>query len=198
MKRIGLLIPLVLLAVLICTGFHTSAARPKNRYDALPYQQSDITDAALAYISTLPDYKSRYYAGGYPDDGCGTCTDVVGFALLACGYDLQQLVNEDILTHPERYDVEQPDRNIDFRRVKNLIAYFSYHGEQCTLDRLKPAEWQAGDLVIFRNHIGVLSDRRNAEGLPYVIHHSGPFQFAYEEDILGKRDDLLLHVRIGL
>ena len=30
-----------------------------------------------AYFDTKPHYASKYYAGGYPDDGLGVCTDVV-------------------------------------------------------------------------------------------------------------------------
>ena len=58
-------------------------------------------------------------------------------------------------------------------------------------------DWQGGDIVIFRNHIGIVSDHRNAEGIPYVIHHSGPFQRRYEEDILEHRNDLIGHYRIS-
>ena len=38
-------------------------------------------------------YQSKYYAGGYPDDGLGVCTDVIWQALQAAGYDLKALVD---------------------------------------------------------------------------------------------------------
>ena len=63
--------------------------------------QLDILNGALAYVSTHPKYKSRYYETGYPDDGYGVCTDVVAYALKNAGYDLQTLVDADIREHPE-------------------------------------------------------------------------------------------------
>lgn len=50
---------------------------------------------------------------------------------------------------------------------------------------------------MFRNHIGIVSDRRNERGVPYVIHHDSPWQLAYEQDILEKRNDIVGHYRIG-
>ena len=44
-------------------------------------------------------------------------------------------------------------------------------------------QWQGGDIVIFEKHIGIVSDRRNWDGVPYVIHHNDPWQTAYEQDI---------------
>ena len=57
-------------------------------------------------------------------------------------------------------------------------------------------EWQGGDIVIFQNHIGIVSDRRNRNGVPYVIHHNDPWQKTYEQDILENRDDIIGHYRI--
>ncbi len=165
-------------------------------YDIPPYQsttdmdndgiddQTDIFLNAKAYIETRPKYKSRYYSSGYPDDGYGTCVDVVGFALKNAGYDLMTLVDEDIQEHPDDYDVEIRDKNIDFRRVKNLAVYFSHHAISLTTDIKSIEEWQPGDIVIYENHIGIVSDRRNTEGIPYLIHHSSVFQIRYEENRL--------------
>lgn len=52
-------------------------------------------------------------------------------------------------------------------------------------------QWQGGDIVIFEKHIGIVSDRRNWDGVPYVIHHNDPWQTAYEQDILEKRTDIV-------
>lgn len=38
---------------------------------------TDVVLGARAYIATDPHYQSKYYAGGYPDDGLGVCTDVI-------------------------------------------------------------------------------------------------------------------------
>ena len=53
--------------------FHSSVDRDDDGVD----DQLDILNGALAYVSTHPKYKSRYYETGYPDDGYGVCTDVV-------------------------------------------------------------------------------------------------------------------------
>ena len=58
--------------------------------------QTDILQNTRKYIAKKPKYKSKYYETGYPNDNYGVCTDVVAFALLEAGYDLKELVNEDI------------------------------------------------------------------------------------------------------
>ena len=58
-------------------------------------------------------------------------------------------------------------------------------------------QWQGGDIVIFERHIGIVSDRRNKNGVPYIIHHNDPWQTAYEQDILEKRTDIVGHYRIS-
>ena len=190
---------------------HTSPRRPRDRFggQAAPAAVSadadgdgiddpqDILEGALAYVSTRPKYKSRYYAGGYPNDGCGVCTDVAAAALKNAGYDLMALVDEDIRRHPERYEVSVRDRNIDYRRVRNLKVYFAYNAVSLTTDPGDIGQWQGGDIVIFDAHIGVVSDRRNRNGVPYVIHHNGPWQRAYEQDILEKRKDIAGHYRMS-
>ena len=66
--------------------------------------QTDILNNANNYIKTNPKYKSKYYNTGYPNDEYGVCTDVVAFALKDAGYDLMELVNEDIKNNKELYD----------------------------------------------------------------------------------------------
>ncbi len=201
MKRLGKIIPAVILLAVTAAGLRvlqgTSPARLPDRYGQ-PAEPSCLLDAALAYTETRPKYKSAYYASGYPDDGYGTCVDVIGIALRDCGYDLQQRVDDDIRAHPERYDIDVPDRNIDFRRVRNLRAYFAANAEVLTTDVHDIESWQAGDIVIFADHIGMISDRRNRNGIPYVIHHANPLQQRYEEDILEKYSDITLHCRVKL
>ena len=190
---------------------HTSAIRPEDDYKGRIPQfhscvdrdddgvddQSDILNGALAYVSTHPKYKSRYYKAGYPDDGYGVCTDVVAYALKNAGYDLQVLVNADIREQPQDYMVAEPDANIDFRRVRNLKVFFSHTAAALTTDVSEIEEWQGGDIVIFERHIGIVSDRRNKNGVPYIIHHNDPWQTAYEQDILEKRTDIVGHYRIS-
>ena len=159
--------------------------------------QTDVLDGVKNYVARNPKYKSKYYETGYPNDEYGVCTDVVAFGLNNAGYDLMKLVNEDIKNTIDSYNIEVIDKNIDFRRVKNLKIYFERNAISLTTDVSKIEEWQGGDIIIFENHIGVISDSRNKNGVPFVIHHANPFQKYYEEDILETRNDIVGHYRIS-
>lgn len=159
--------------------------------------QTDILNSVKEYIKTKPKYKSKYYNTGYSNDEYGVCTDVVANGLLGAGYDLMKLVNEDIKLHKDVYDIKTIDMNIDFRRVKNLKIYFDNNALSLTTDISKISEWQGGDIVVFKNHIGIISDNRNNKGIPFVIHHYSKFQISYEEDILENRNDIIGHYRIN-
>ena len=159
--------------------------------------QTDVLDGVKNYVARNPKYKSKYYETGYPNDEYGVCTDVVAFGLNNAGYDLMTLVNEDIKNNIDSYNIEVIDKNIDFRRVKNLKIYFEGNAISLTTDVSKIEEWQGGDIIIFENHIGVISDSRNKNGVPFVIHHANPFQKYYEEDILETRNDIVGHYRIS-
>lgn len=159
--------------------------------------QTDILMGARRYIATKPKYKSKYYSNGYPDDGYGVCTDVVAFALKDAGYDLRSLVNEHIKANRELYNIDIVDKNIDFRRVSNLKTYFDYNAISLTTDIKRLEEWQGGDIVVFKKHIGIVSDKRNRKGINFIIHHANQYQRYYEEDILEYRDDIIGHYRIS-
>lgn len=160
--------------------------------------QSDILLNAKEYIQTRPKYKSKYYSSGYSNDEYGVCTDVVANALLNAGYDLMNLVNEDIKANKENYTIDTIDKNIDFRRVRNLLVYFKNHAINLTTDLYEIEEWQGGDIVIFHDHIGIISDKRNKKGIPFLIHHAHPYQIHYEEDVLEeKQEDIVAHIRIS-
>lgn len=158
--------------------------------------QTDILQGVRSYIATRPKYKSVYYAGGYPTDEYGVCTDVVAQGFLNAGYDLRELVSADIAEAPEAYNIKTPDSNIDFRRVRNLKVFFERHAISLTTDVSDIEEWQGGDIIIFRDdHIGIISDRRNGNGTVFIIHHGSPMQVGYEQDILEGRDDIVGHYR---
>lgn len=148
---------------------------------------TDILLGARADAKNHPTYNGAYYEGGYPPDDIGVCTDVVWRAFKNAGYSLRDMVDQDIKARSESYPkVEKPDNNIDFRRVRNLRIFFEEHAISLTLDINEIAEWQPGDIVIFENdkHIGIISDKRNKNGQPYVIHNGG--QPNREEDYLSK------------
>lgn len=159
--------------------------------------QTDIINNTRIYIATKPKYKSKYYANGYPDDEYGVCTDVVAISLKNAGYDLMELVNHHIKENKELYDIETIDKFIDFRRVRNLDVYFKNNTLSLTTDINKIEEWQGGDIIVFKKHIGIISDKRNKSGIPFVIHHANPYQIRYEEDILEGRTDIIGHYRIS-
>ena len=159
--------------------------------------QTDIINNTRKYIKTKPKYQSKYYATGYPDDEYGVCTDVVAFSLKDSGYDLMDLVYNHVKENRELYNIDTIDKNIDFRRVVNLDVYFKNTAIVLTNDINKIEEWQGGDIVVFKKHIGIVSDKRNKNGVPFIIHHANPYQVHYEEDILEQRDDIIGHYRIS-
>ena len=146
--------------------------------------QTDILNNVRTYIATKPKYKSKYYNTGYPNDNYGVCTDVVVFGLKAAGYDLQELVDQDIRKNRSRYNIKTVDKNIDFRRVRNLKIYFDNYAISLSTSLDDISDWQGGDIVIFPSHIGIVSDKRNKDGIPFLIHHANPYQRYYEEDVL--------------
>lgn len=156
--------------------------------------QTDILKNAKEYVATKPIYKSKYYSNGYPDDEYGVCTDVVGFALLNTGYDIKTLLNEDVKNNKEFYNIDVIDKNIDFRRVNNLYNYFKRNFISLTIDVNDIKNWQAGDIVVFEKHIGIISNKRNKKGIPYLIHNAGGL--FYEEDVI-KRYKIIGHFRIN-
>ncbi len=147
---------------------------------------SDIVAGARTEVSRRTLYRSAYYAGGFPPDGEGTCTDVIWRAFQAAGYDLKAMVDADIQANTADYPRVggQPDPNIDFRRVPNLAVFLPKVALNLTTD-VRPgdlaslSEWQGGDIVVFGlggvfDHIAVVSDRRRPDGVPLLIHNYGP------------------------
>lgn len=161
--------------------------------------QTDILNNVREYIKTKPKYKSKYYGTGYPNDEYGVCTDVVAFGLKDAGYDLMELVNKDVSNYNEKYNIETIDKNIDFRRVRNLDVYFRNNHIVLTTDLSQIEEWQGGDIIVFKDHIGIISDKRNKNGVPFLIHHANPMQVTYEEDVLELygQDHIIGHYRIS-
>lgn len=213
MKKIILIICLFIIGIIICLLYYFNFIghrRYDNSYFNIDTYKSNVdrdsdgiddqTDILLSvrdYINTNPKYESKYYNGGYPDDRYGVCTDVVSFGLLGAGYNLRDLVDEDFISNSKLYDIEKVDKNIDFRRVRNLNVYFKNNSINLTTDIYDISAWQGGDIVVFKKHIGIVSDKRNKKGIPFIIHHYSKYQKEYEEDILEYRDDIIGHYRIS-
>ncbi|MBQ3593218.1 MAG: DUF1287 domain-containing protein [Clostridia bacterium] len=159
---------------------------------------TDIMLGAREDAKNHPKYDGAYVDGGYPPDDIGVCTDVVWRAFKNAGYSLKDMIDKDIELNTDDYPrVDKPDNNIDFRRVPNLRVFFEKYATVLTNDTAEIEEWQPGDIVIFgdNKHIGIVSDKRNKEGKPYIIHNGG--QPNREEDFL-KRGEPTGHYRFDV
>ncbi len=155
----------------------------------------DIMRGARKDAENHPRYDGSYFPGGYPPEDIGVCTDDVWRAFRNAGYSLRDMVDKDIAVTPDDYPaVTSRDKNIDFRRVRNLRVFFDKYAISLTLDIDAIGEWQPGDIVIFgdNKHIGIVSDKRNSKGQTYIIHNGG--QPNREEDYL-KRGQITGHYR---
>lgn len=150
---------------------------------------TDIMLGARQDAENMPTYRSAYYAGGYPPENEGVCTDLVWRAFRNAGYSLKDLVDVDIKNNLEAYaQISTPDSNIDFRRVYNLKVFFERNAQNLTTDINQIAEWQPGDIVTFNeSHIGIISDKRNSKGIPYLIHNTA--QPVREEDVMERYEN---------
>ena len=202
---------MALLIALFCLLSHFNLI-PKKRYTAEDFGietiksstdynkngTNDYTDILLGArkdAENHPTYNGNYYDGGYPPDNIGVCTDVVWRAFKNAGYSLRDMVNRDIINRREAYpQIEVRDNNIDFRRVSNLQTFFEEYAQKLTTDTNEISQWQPGDIVIFNGgkHIGIVSDKRNSKGQPYIIHNGG--QPNREEDYF-KRAEVYAHYR---
>lgn len=211
-KALKIFIPIVLLLTLLYFTLNYFNLIPKKYYTArdfgietvkssVDFNQNgvdDYTDILLGArkdAQNHPKYDGKYIDGGYPPDNIGVCTDVVWRAFKNAGYSLKDMVDRDIENRREAYSrIDKPDTNIDFRRVKNLNIFFKEYAISLTTDITQIAEWQPGDIVIFNNqaHIGIVSDKRNRDGMPYIIHNGG--QPNREEDYL-TRSTVVAHYR---
>ena len=170
-------------------------------YSGVDHNENGLDDAqdlllgARQDAQNHPRYDSSYWDGGYPPENVGVCTDVIWRAFRQAGYSLREMVDADIQAAPQAYPhIQSRDKNIDFRRVNTLMVFFRRHALHLTTDVSDITQWQRGDIVVFDEgtHIGMVSDLRNPQGVPYIIHQAG--QPRREEDIL-QRSDITAHYR---
>ena len=144
-----------------------------------------LPELARRQIGVTVEYDSAYvglaYPGGDVPEERGVCTDVVIRALRLLDFDLQKEVHEDMkrnfAAYPKYWGLKRPDKNIDHRRVPNLQTFFKRRGWGLPVSR-NAADYKPGDLVTCLvgdglPHIMIVSDRRNEEGIPLVIHNIG-------------------------
>lgn len=155
--------------------------------DAAEFVQiKDFIEAARKQIGKTIVYDPGYHVIEYPNGDIsidkGVCTDVIIRALRdAYNYDLQKVVHEDMeknfSKYPQIWGLNQPDKNIDHRRVPNIQTFFKRKGWSLYLSN-HLSEFKPGDMVtciIPPNlpHIMIVSDRRNKDNIPLVIHNIG-------------------------
>lgn len=152
--------------------------------------QKLVTDARQQIGKTLyydPAYTALKYPMGDVPLVKGVCTDVIIRALRLQGIDLQQRIHEDMKknfnAYPKKWGLKTTDRNIDHRRVPNIMTYFKRQNYT-----VKNQQYLAGDIVTWDLgkglvHIGILSDRKSVgSNTPLVIHNIG--QGTQENNIL--------------
>jgi uncharacterized protein len=143
-----------------------------------------LSDAALELTKDRVQYDPAYFTIGYPNGDVpknkGVCTDVVIRAYRKLGIDLQKEVHEDMAAHfglyPKNWGLSHPDKNIDHRRVPNLMVFFSRHGIVKPVTA-NPKDYVPGDLVCWDlgnkvTHIGIVVNRRSSDGKRYLIVHN--------------------------
>lgn len=154
-----------------------------------------LADSAMTLTKQNVQYDPTYFSIDYPNGdvpaGKGVCTDVVIRAYRKLGIDLQKEVHEDMLSHfslyPKIWGLTKTDKNIDHRRVPNLMVFFKRHGTTKEITQ-NASDYQPGDIVCWNlggaiTHIGIVSKRKSADGLRYlVVHNIGAGQVA--EDML--------------
>lgn len=164
----------------------------------------DFVLGARAEVERRAIYQDGYYAGGHPPEGIGVCTDLIWRAFRQAGYDLKYMVDSDIAANIEAYPRVDgsPEPNIDFRRVPNLTSFFERHADELTLEIIPGdvenlSQWQGGDIVVYGKpfpHIGIVSDKRRADGVPLLIHNGGPFA-SEADDLLSWPSPMTHHFR---
>src|SRR6185436_7562762 len=95
-----------------------------------------LSKAAIELTKGKVIYDPSYFSIPYPDGdipaGRGVCTDVIIRAYRNVGIDLQRMVHEDMVAsfdvYPKIWGLKKTDKNIDHRRVPNLMTFFTRHG----------------------------------------------------------------------
>ncbi|MEL7004097.1 MAG: DUF1287 domain-containing protein [Bacteroidota bacterium] len=143
-----------------------------------------LSDAAVELTAQKVDYDPSYFSIDYPNgdipEGKGVCTDVVIRAYRKLGIDLQKEVHEDMKAnfgkYPKNWGLKTTDRNIDHRRVPNLMTFFTRKGRKMSNSE-SPSDYKAGDIVAWDlgngvTHIGVVIDKKSRDGKRNLIVHN--------------------------
>jgi uncharacterized protein len=149
-------------------------ATPLERVLAHAIEQTTRT------FSYDPAYVKLDYPNGDVPIDRGVCADVIVRAFRRGGVDLQKEVHEDLsknfAKYPQKWGAKRPDRNIDHRRVPNLMTWFERQGKDLSLSQ-KAKEFLPGDVVAWeladgRFHIGIVSQIKVKATNRYAIVHN--------------------------
>lgn len=143
-----------------------------------------LADSALVLTRQRIKYDPTYFTITYPNGDVpadkGVCTDVVIRAYRKLGIDLQKEVHEDMKAnfslYPKKWGLTHPDKNIDHRRVPNLMTFFSRFGIVKTITS-NPKDYLQGDIVCWDlgrglTHIGIVSNKKSTDDKRYLIIHN--------------------------
>ncbi|MEP2670923.1 MAG: DUF1287 domain-containing protein [Cyclobacteriaceae bacterium] len=143
-----------------------------------------LSDAALELTTHKVQYDPTYFSIPYPNGDVpsdkGVCTDVVIRAYRKLGIDLQKEVHEDMASnfslYPKDWGLKTTDKNIDHRRVPNLMTFFKRHGT-VKKKSTNPYDYAPGDIVAWNlgggiNHIGILINQKSKDNERYLVVHN--------------------------
>ncbi|MES2287996.1 MAG: DUF1287 domain-containing protein [Bacteroidota bacterium] len=143
-----------------------------------------LSDATTELTKQKVVYDPTYFTISYPNGdvptGKGVCTDVVIRAYRKLGIDLQKEVHEDMKAnfqkYPKTWGLKHPDKNIDHRRVPNLMVFFTRHGQVKPITD-KPEDYLPGNIVCWNlggavTHIGLVVNKKSADGKRYLVVHN--------------------------
>ena len=148
----------------------------------------DIHIGALKTSLNAADYQEGYERLAYPlgdvSREIGVCTDVVVRAYRNAGWDLQQLLYEDMKKAPKAYGLsgKKPNRHIDHRRVRRLIVYFKRHFKSLPIEfsssQTGDEAWLPGDLIFMDTfgkgrptHVALVAGELGSDGEPLLINN---------------------------
>ena len=166
-----------LIYILLLNCFVLSSFAQTSFYEQLADSTLTLTKQSVRYD---PSYFRMDYPNGDVPANKGVCTDVIIRGYRKLGIDLQKEVHEDMKAnfakYPKDWGLSKPDRNIDHRRVPNLMAFFSRHGTVKKITN-NPTDYLPGDIVCWRltngmTHIGMVVKKRSSDNQRYLIIHN--------------------------
>jgi uncharacterized protein len=149
-------------------------ATPLERILAHSIEQTTKT------FSYDPSYVKLDYPNGDVPIERGVCADVIVRAFRQGGIDLQKELHEDMAKnfskYPQKWGARRTDKNIDHRRVPNLMTWFERQGKSLPLSddgkNYLPGDVVAWELVDGRFHIGIVSEIKVKDANRYAIVHN--------------------------